>query len=83
MTSYPLAWIVASALLLAGLYVTKSAYSGHLARLKEMHWRGLVIIAVIGGAILAYVFVTATAPKIPLPPELTDSPQITTPAAKK
>ena len=45
-----------AALLLAGLYVTKSAYSGHLARLEEMHWRGLVIIAMIGGALVAGLF---------------------------
>ena len=76
MIDFTLAWPAASVLLLAALYLTRSAYSHRLARLQELHWRGLVTIAVIGGAILAYIFVTVTAT---LPDELATSPAITTP----
>lgn len=83
MTSFPLAWIVASLVLLGALYLTKSAYDRRLARARTMHWRGLAIIATIGGAIVAYIIVTVTASEVPLPPQLTDSPAIATPTQER
>lgn len=80
MNSYPVAWAVATALLLAALYLIKSIHGKHLARLRELYWRGLVIISVIGGAILAYAYVTLSADEVPLPPELANSPTISTPS---
>lgn len=81
--SFPLAWIGATLLLLGALYLTKSLHNHRLATREEVHWRGLVSIAVIGGAIVAYIFVTVTADYVPLPPALSDAPAIeTSPGAR-
>lgn len=79
MNSFPLAWAVATVLFLVTLYLAKSIHDRHLAPLRQLYWRGLVVISVIGGAILAYAYVTLTADEVPLPPELANSPTIATP----
>lgn len=77
--SFPLYWLVATLALLAALYLTKSALNHRMARLRDMHWRGLFTIAVIGGAIVAYIADTASTRRVPLPDELANSPAIPAP----
>lgn len=79
MNSFPLAWAIAAALLLATMYAIKSIRLKRLAGQKQLHWRGATAISVIGGAIVAFVFVTLTADEVALPPELANSPTIATP----
>ncbi|MBM3569391.1 MAG: hypothetical protein FJX46_11645 [Alphaproteobacteria bacterium] len=71
-----LTWLVSAAAFLGLAIVYRRIAIGHWPRMDEMHWRGLIVLALVAGAIPAFLNWLWDPRQVELPTELQRRMQI-------
>jgi len=82
MSSFVLVWLGASMIVLAGVYLLRSLRAQHVARLRELRWRSLLVLALAVGLVPALAVDLLAGRSVELPDELSQRPELWRPAER-
>ena len=78
MRDFWLIWLVSAVAVVAVVYLVKSARRRRLAGMTRFHWPGTIVIALIIGAVPAFLFYNQTPRSVDVPEGVADRPNIST-----
>jgi len=73
-------WLVSAVVLLGLAFAVRSLGLHHAARLKEIHWRGLIVIVLVLALIPAFVVEQLSPRTVEVPAGVAEWPGVTTSA---
>ncbi|MFP6705435.1 MAG: hypothetical protein VCE75_05255 [Alphaproteobacteria bacterium] len=80
MNNFLLVWLISALVVLGAVYLLKSLRQRRLAGLDRIHWPGLVVIAMILGAVPAFIYNMQTPRSVSVPDGVAERPKIADPA---
>ena len=78
MRDFWLIWLVSAVAVVAVVYLVKSARRRRFAGMTKFHWPGMIVIALIIGAIPAFFFYNQTPRSVDVPEGMAERPKIST-----
>jgi len=78
MRDFWLIWLVSAVAVVAVVYLVKSAWRWRFAGMTKFHWPGAIVIALIIGAVPAFLFYNQTPRSVDVPEGVADRPNIST-----
>ncbi len=82
MFTFLLVWLLSSLVVVAAVFLAKSLHWRGFARLGSFHWPGLIVIALIIGALPALVYDNLSSRTVPVPDGVAERPDLPGPAKK-
>ena len=76
MRDFWLIWLVSAVAVVAVVYLVKSARRQRLAGMTRFHWPGTIVIALIIGAVPAFLFYYQTPRAVDIPEGVAERPNI-------
>ena len=76
MRDFWLIWLVSAVAVVAVVYLVKSARRQRLAGMTRFHWPGTIVIALIIGAVPAFLFYYQTPRAVDVPEGVAERPNI-------
>ena len=76
MRDFWLIWLVSAAAVVAVVYLAKSAWRRRFSGMTKFHWPGTIVIALIIGAIPAFLFYNQTPRAVDVPEGVAERPNI-------
>mgnify|MGYP001231767486 FL=1 len=76
MRDFWLIWLVSAVAVVAVVYLVKSARRRRLAAMTKFHWPGTIVIALIIGAVPAFLFYNQTPRAVDVPEGVAERPNI-------
>ena len=80
MNNFLLVWLISALAVLGAVYLLESLRRWRLAGLDKFHWPGLVVIALILGAVPAFIYNLQTPRSVSVPNGVAERPKIVDPA---
>lgn len=80
MSNFLLVWLISALAVLGAVYLLESLRRRRLADLDKFHWPGLVVIALILGAVPAFIYNLQTPRSVSVPDGVAERPKIAVPA---
>ncbi len=77
-THFITVWLISAAVLLALAFAVRSLRLHHAARLKEIHWRGLIVIALVLALLPAFIAEQLSPRTVEVPAGVAEWPGATT-----
>ena len=78
MRDFWLIWLVSAVAVVAVVYLVESAWRWRFAGMTRFHWPGAIVIALIIGAVPAFLFYNQTPRSVDVPEGVADRPNIST-----
>lgn len=82
MHGFLLLWLGSSLLVLAAVYLVRSLRAQHVARLRELRWRGVIVLALALGIVPALLADLLSSRQVTLPTELSQRPDLGPPRSR-
>ena len=76
MRDFWLIWLVSAVAAVAVVYLVKSAWRRRFAGMNKFHWPGTIVIALIIGAVPAFLFYNQTPRAVDVPEGVAERPNI-------
>ena len=76
MRDFWLIWLVSAAAVVAVVYLVKSAWRRRFAGMTKFHWPGTIVIALIIGAVPAFLFYNQAPRAVDVPEGVAERPNI-------
>ncbi|MDP6344476.1 MAG: hypothetical protein QF578_12975 [Alphaproteobacteria bacterium] len=70
-------WLISAVCVTAIVFVVKSVRRRRLARPRDFHWPGLIVISLIIGAVPAYIYQNQSSRSVEVPAGVAERPSIT------
>ena len=74
MRDFWLIWLVSAVAVVAVVYLVKSAWRRRFAGMAKFHWPGTIVIALIIGAVPAFLFYNQTPRAVDVPEGVAERP---------
>jgi hypothetical protein len=78
-SSFLLVWLVSTLVVITVAFLAKSSKRRAIAKINDFHWPGLLVIALIAGAVPAYLFVNQSPRTVEVPDGVAERPNIAGP----
>ena len=80
MIAFFLVWLLSALAVVVFVFLVKSLRRRRLAGMREFHWPGLIVIALIAGAIPAFLYDNMSSRAVLVPVGVAERPNISAPA---
>ncbi len=80
MSAFLLIWLLSTLTVVAAVYLVKSLRHREFCRASDFHWPGLIVIALIMGAVPAFTYDNLSSRSVQVPDGVAERPKIENPA---
>ncbi|MDP6874854.1 MAG: hypothetical protein QF521_15115 [Alphaproteobacteria bacterium] len=79
MGAFLLVWLLSTLAVVAAVYLVKSLRHREFCRVGDFHWPGLIVIALILGAVPAFAYYNLSSRAVQVPDGVAERPKIASP----